>query len=279
MYAYEILFNGNKLQLSGVERKWQILSVTGLNPPTSTLNEANIVGQPGVMFVGSKINKRAITFTIRVNHPCEVNRAELLAFLASNNEITLHITTSRKDLYIDGKIEMNEYDIYTQSQMMMVSIVCPYPYFRNTEERITDSVISTGGFQFPFSVNINERIRFDDLSILDRLIVYNYGQVETGLKIHLQFFEDVTDPRIYNVDNINEYIGFKGEFLLGDVIEINTNVNVKERAVLIRNGKRTKILNRLLPGITWLKIKNILVLKLSTSGYATIYNHDELAGI
>lgn len=279
MYAYEILFNGNKLKLSGVERKWQILSVTGLNPTSSTLNETNVVGQPGVKFVGSKINKRAITFTIRVNYPCEVNRAELVRFLASNNEITLHITTDHKDLYIDGKVEMNEYNIYTQSQTMMVSIICPYPYFRNTEERITDSVISTGGFQFPFSVNVDETIRFDDLNILDKLIVYNYGQVDTGLKIQLQFFETVTDPRIYNFDNPNEYIGFKGEYVLGDVIEINTNVNVKERAVLIRNGVRTKILNKLLPGITWVKIKDVLVLKLSTSGYMTIYNHDELVGI
>ena len=279
MYAYEILFNGNKLKLSGVERKWQILSVTGLNPTLSTLNEAAIVGQPGVKFVGSKINKRAITLTIRVNHPCEDNRAELLRFLASNNEITLHITTDRKDLYIDGKVEMNDYNIYTQSQTMMVSIICPYPYFRNTEERITDSVVSTGGFTFPFSVNVDDTIRFDDLSILDKLIVYNYGQVETGLKIQLQFFETVIDPVVYNVDNEDEYIGFKGEYRLGDVIEINTNINVKERAVLIRNGQRTKILNKLMSGITWLKIKNILVLKLSTSGYMTIYNHDELAGI
>lgn len=279
MYAYEILFNGNKLKLSGVERKWQILSVTGLNPPLSTINETNVVGQAGVKFVGSKINKRAITFTIRVNYPCEDNRAELLRFLASNNEITLHITTKNKDLYIDGKIESNDYDIYTQSQTMMVSIICPYPYFRNTEERITDSLVSTGGFTFPFSVNVDDTIRFDDLSILDKLIVYNYGQVETGLKIKLQFYKTVVDPVVYNVDNWNEYIGFKGEYRLGDVIEINTNVNVKERAVLIRNGKRTKILNKLMSGITWLKIKNVLVLQLSTSGYMTIYNHDELAGI
>lgn len=279
MYAYEILFNGNKLKLSGVERKWQILSVTGLNPTTSTLNEADVVGQAGVKLVGSKITKRAITFTIRVNHPCEDNRAELLRFLASNNEITLHITTSRKDLYIDGKVELNEYDIYTQSQIMSVSIICPYPYFRHTEERITDSVVSTGGFMFPFSVGVDDTIRFDDLSILDKLFVYNYGQVETGLKIRLEFFEDVTGPNVYNVDNENDYIGIKGEYVAGDVIEIDTNVNAKERVVLIHNGRRTKILNRLAKGSKWLKIKNVLVLKLSVNGYMTIYNHDELAGI
>lgn len=279
MYAYEILFNGNKLKLSGVERKWQILSVTGLNPPMSTLNETNVVGQDGVKFVGSKINKRAITFTIRVNHPCEDNRAELLRFLASNNEITLHITTSRKDLYIDGKVEFNQYDIYTQSQTMMVSIICPYPYFRYTEERVTESVISTGGLQFPVSFGMYENIYFDDLEILDKLYVYNYGQVETGLKIRVEFYTGVHNPVIYNVDNELEYFGLKGEFLLGDVVEIDTNVNAKERVVLIRNGQRIKILNRLIRGSKWFKIKNVLVLKLNVSGYMTITNHDELAGI
>lgn len=280
MYNYTIMFNGNSLKLTGVQQLWQVRNVTGLNPVKATLNESNIVGAPGVKIVGSKMDKRAIVFTIRVNSPCEVNRAKLNEFLTPGSEITINIKTSLKEVNIKGVVESNEYEIYTNDQTMQVSVLCEYPYFKVTSsERTTYSVESTGGFQFPLKVNYNETIKFDELNIIDRLIIYNYGQIETGLELELEFYDKTTNPKIYNVDNQNEYFGFKGEFLPGDVIKINTNTLAKDKATLIRGGTSTKILRKLMSGITWLKVSNVLALSVEGSAYLTVKNHDELSGI
>lgn len=283
MYKYTVISKatGNALTLSGVESKWQIRKVTGLNPPATTVHESNVVGIAGVKKTGSKVGKRNIVFTIHINYPCEENRAELMAYLGSDSEITLHIETQHKDVYIDGTVETCEYDIYSQSQDMQVSIVCDYPYFKYAGERVTDSVISEGGFEFPLDVEYDDEVEFDTLTILDQMIIYNYGQITTGLEIELLFTEEVTNPKVFNVDDPTQYIGFNDTFYAGDVIKINTNTQAKasEMALLIRGNKTTKLLSKLMSKPTWFKIKDVLVLGVEGRMYMTITNHDELAGI
>ena len=278
MYRYSVIYDGNVLNLSGVEKKWQIISVTGLNPPVATQNESNVVGAAVVKITGSNIGKRAIVFTIRINYPCELNRAELLSFLGSNNEITLHIQSKYKDLYIDGVVETNDYDIYTNSQIMQVSILCGYPYFKASEERVTKSIVSKGGFTFPFSVDYDKTVQFDEFDILDRLFLYNYGQIPTGLIIELDVYEN-SAVKVYNVDNENEFFTFNEELRAGDKVIINTNMWADEKCVIIRNGVKTKFMNKLVRGVTWFTLKKVLVLGVSGKAYMTIRNHDEIAGV
>lgn len=279
MYRYSIIHKGATLDLSGVIQRWQVLSVTGLNPPMATQNESNVVGVPGVKIVGSNIGKRAIVITLKVNNPCELNRAEILRYLAPNNEITVKIQSKYKTLYIDGVVEYNDYDIYTQSQLMQVSILCGYPYFKSSDDRVSTSLQSSGGFMFPFSVDIDEFVRFDEMILSDYIILYNYGQIQTGLQIELKLYNNSSNIKLYNLDKQDEYIGLKGDFYSGDIIRIDTNINAKKRAVLIRNGEEINILRRLIPGSKWLKINDMLVVKFEGNAYLTITNHDELAGI
>lgn len=290
MYDYTIGYNGNYLKLTGTEKQWQLLSVSGLNPSKATLSESDVVGSPGVKIVGSKIDKRAIVFTIRVNHPCELNRSKLLEFLTPGNEISINIKTRLKEATINGVVETNEYEIYTNNQTMQVSVLCEYPYFKlKSSERITYSVESVGGFQFPLNVAYDKTVTFDDLNILDKLYIYNYGQITTGLELELEFYDTVINPKIYNVDNPNEFFGLRGTYVPGDVIKINTNALAKDKVTLISGGTSTKALKKLMRDSTWLKVRGILVLGVSAidnegaeikgKAYLTVKNHDELKGI
>ena len=280
MYDYTISHNGNHLKLTGNQKRWQLRSVSGLNPTKATLSESNVVGTPGVKIVGSTIDKRAIVFTIRVNHPCERNRATLLEYLTPGNEITIGVKTSLKEVSIKGIVETNEYEIYTNDQTMQVSVLCEYPYFNiKSSERTTYSVESVGGFQFPLQFTEEDTIRFDDLTLLDKLVIYNYGQITTGLELELEFYDNTTNPKIYNVDKPTEYFGLRGEFVPGDIVKINTNALADDKVLLIRSGKSEKILRKMMNGNTWLKISNVLVLGVDGSAYLTVKNHDELKGI
>lgn len=279
MYEYTIIKDNNILKLTGQQRKWQVRNVTGLNPPKASIYESTLIGVPGVKKTGANVDKRNIVFTIHINHPCEINRDELLQFLSTNFEIEILIKTSKKSLRINGTVEANEYDIHSSSQTMQVSVVCDYPYFKLGEDRTTTFATSSGGFRFPLNLDIDEKARFDNYELLDNYVLYNYGQITTGLRIELLVYGNTSDIIIANVDNRNEFFGLKGDYYIGDKIYIDTNPTATDKVILERNGVRTKILKKLMPGVTWFNVKNILVLTVSENVYMTITNHDELAGV
>lgn len=279
MYNYTIIKDGNVLKLTGQERKWQVRSVSGLNPPKTSIYESTLIGVPGVKKTGSKVDKRNIVFNIHINHPCEANREELLRFLSTDFEINIQIDTSRKHLTIKGTVEACEYTPYSQAQEMQVSVLCDYPYFKSSDDRVTSYAQYKGGFKFPLKLNIDETTRFDKVELLDNYVLYNYGQITTGMNIELLVYRNVSDIKIINVDNHSEFFGLKGDYLAGDKIYIDTNPTATDKVVLERNGVRTKILKKLVPGVTWFNIKSVLVLSVTDSVYMTITNHDEVAGV
>ena len=285
MYSFTIESNGQLLDISGVEKKWQLLEVSGLNPPRPTTATSTITGADGVVVHNMQLPARYLEFTLHINNPCTANRMELLNVLTPRANVRVHIKGKKVQYYIDGIVDLNDYNPYTSSQTMVVSILCERPPFINADGRSTINVVSTGGFSFPFSFEEDDVFTFDEYSILNTIQLFNYGQNETGLKIEINVIEEIEDPKLINVDNNNMFFGLKGKFYPGDIIKIDTNVGAKNKVMLVHNGVETKIMNRLMRGVTWLKIQNILTLRYSVQSYNTfnsfllVKNHDELLGI
>ena len=279
MYNYSIIKDGNILALTGQQTKWQLRSVSGLNPPKTSIFESTLVGVPGVKKTGSKVDKRNIVFNIHINHPCEINREELLRFLSTDMEIEIQIETSRKNLSIKGTVEACEYAIYSRAQEMQVSVICDYPYFKSSDDRVVSYAKYVGGFKFPLNLDMNQTTRFDSVELLKNYVLYNYGQIKTGFTSELLVHKDTSNIMITNVDNPNEFFGLKGDYKAGDKIYIDTNPTATEKVVLERDGKRTKMLKRLMSGVTWFTVDSVLVLTVGDDVYMTITNHDEVAGV
>lgn len=279
MYEWTIEYRGSKLKLTGCESKWQLLSVKGINPVGVTLNTSKRVGVPGVYKTGSQTPERVLTFTLRINHPCERNRDELLDFLVPDSEVTVICRTPLKTARTTGTISMNTYDPYTQSQIMQFEIVCEHSYFIASDIRKDSNLKSQGGFNFPIS--FIEPYKFEEYYFNDKVIVYNYGQIPTGIEIELKCLDTVEKPRVYNVDNPNEYIELNDTFVQGDIIKINTNITAKNKVMLVRNGVETKIMRKLTFPTTWFTISSVLVLAVNGENtmLVNIYTHDEIAGI
>ncbi len=280
MYEWTIEYNGNKLNLTGCEKKWQLISVKGINPVAVDLNTSKRVGVPGVHKTGSQTPERVLTFMLRVNHPCERNRQELLDYLVPNAEVKITCRTPLKTVYTTGTISMNDYDTYTQSQIMQFEIVCEHPYFIASETRKDVNLKSRGGFSFPLNVGINETYRFEEYYFTDKVVVYNYGQIATGVEIEIKCLDTLEKPTVYNVDNPSEYIELNDTFLPGDIIKINTNTPSK-KITLVRNGVETKIMRKLVFPVTWFTIYKVLVLAVNYADkmLLDVYTHDEVAGI
>lgn len=281
MYEWTIEYNSSQLKLTGCEKKWQLISVKGINPVGVTLNTSKRVGVPGVYKTGSQTPERVLTFTLRINHPCERNRQELLEFLVPNTEIKISCRTPLKTVYTTGTIEINEYDPYTQSQVMQFDVLCEHPYFIASDTRRDGNLQAQGGFSFPLNVGISETYHFEEYSFTDKVIVYNYGQIATGVEIEIKCLETVEKPKVYNVDNPSEYIELNDTFLPGDVIKINTNTTARNKVMLVRNNSETKIMRKLTIPVTWFAISKVLVLAVNGENnmLLDVYTHDEIAGI
>lgn len=280
MYEWTIESNGNKLKLTGSEKKWQLVSVKGINPVGVTLNTSKQVNVPGVRITGSQTPERVLTFMLRINHPCERNRQELLDFLVPDSEVKAICRTPLKTVNTTGKISINDYDPYTQSQVMQFEILCEHSYFIASETRKDGNLQSQGGFKFPLNIGLNETFKFEEYSFTDKVIVYNYGQIATGIEVEIKFLDTVEKPKVYDVDNPNEYIELNDTFLPGDIIKINTNLKHK-KVTLVRNGVETKIMRKLVFPVKWFTISKVLVLAINYENkmLLDVYTHDEVAGI
>lgn len=281
MYEWTIEYNGSKLQLTGREQKWQLISVKGINPVGVTVNTSKRVGIPGVYKTGSQTPERVLTFMLRVNNPCEKNRRELLNFLVSDTEVKVICRTPLKTAYTTGTISINDYDTYTQSQIMQFEIICEHSYFIASDTRKDGNLKVQGGFSFPLNVSTTETFSFEKYTFIDKVIVYNYGQIATGVEIEIKCLDTIEKPKIYNVDKPTEYIELNDTFLPGDIIKINTNMTAKNKVVLVRGNVETKIMRKLVFPVTWFTISKVLVLAVNGENkmLLNVYTHDEIAGI
>lgn len=280
MYDWRVEFNTLTLDLTNNEDKWVLEHVKGTNPVSATFNESTMIGVDGVTINGSKLSKRNIVFTFYIEGDCEENREELYQFFAPNNQVRLYCDTPLKNVYIDGYVETCECDPYTQSQVMQVSIVCPEPHFKNVESVDTNNVGASGGLTFPFSIEYDVSTTLGEMFLNNQVILYNNGRTTVGFSVDVELLNDADQVLLYNVDNRNEYIGFKGPFIKGDILHINTNARVRNRASVTRNGATNSIMNKLMQGSTWIKLDtSVKVIGCDDNNYMSFNTRDEVIGI
>lgn len=280
MYDWVVEFNTLKLDLTNQEDKWVLDSVKGTSPVAATFNESTMIGVDGVTINGSKVGKRNLVFTFSIEGDCEENREELYNFFTPKNSIRLYCNTSLKNVYIDGVVETCECDPYTSQQVMQVSIICPDPNFKNIEAVNKQNIEESGGIIFPLIIEHDETITLGDTFLNNQIILYNNGRTTIGFSIDIELIYDTNNVVIYNVDNDREFIGFNGPFVKGDVIHIDTNARVRNRATVNRNGTIISIMNKRIAGSTWIKLDTgVKVIGSRQNYYMSITTRDEVVGI
>lgn len=276
MYDWRVVHNTVSLDLTNNEDKWILDNVKGTNPVQAAFNKTTMIGVDGISVNGSKRSERNLVFTFYIEGDCEANREELYQFFAPNNQIRLYCDTPYKNVYIDGYVETCECDIYTQSQVMQVSVLCPDPHFKNVESFDTNNIETSGGITFPFSIEHDETITLGEMFLNNQVILYNNGRTTVGFSVDIELLSDSNQVLIYNVDNKNEYIGFKGPFKKGDVLHIDTNPRVRTRATC--NG--VSMMNKLIAGSTWVKLDtSVKVIGCDDGHYMSYNTRDEVIGI
>ena len=145
--------NGLVWTLTNNESEYQVVSITGLNPPKAQINTSTIVGFDGALFNSSKLETRNLVLSIRINGDVETNRLNLYKYFRTKEPCVFYYANEHLDVFIEGYVESVECNLFTISEIAQISIICPYPYFKSVTEISTDLSSVFPQFTFPFSIN------------------------------------------------------------------------------------------------------------------------------
>lgn len=259
-----------------------VMSIDGLGPPKANIAMSELSSADGSVFNSAKVPKRNIVLHFKILDLPTVEDARhiLYKYFPIKKKIRLEINTDSRSAYADGYVESNEPTIFSNFEIAQVSILCDFPYFKDSADSITGLNDVIGRFEFPFTNPVGEEtLIFGELTLMTDVNVINNGDVETGVIIALRATGDIRGITIYNSrtdqsmvlddDKIEALTGSK--IKAGDAIYINTNVGTKT-IVLQRDGIEYNILSCLGRNTQWIYVEpgDNLFSYTATSGAANV---------
>lgn len=256
----------NILTLTQDESNFQILSITGLNPPNAQINTSTVAGLDGSKFNSSKLESRNIVITLKINGDIEANRIDLYKYFTTKEWCKFYYENEHRNVYIDCYVETFECDFFTNNETAQISLICPQPYFKDMEEIIDDISKVLAKFKFPFAHGskgaTNPDVEKDDstdsaipFSTFDTskvTNVYNNSESETGVIIKIDLLGDVSAIQIKNTKT-GEFFTLNYNFIEDDEIVIDTNKGQKS-VTLLRNGIKSNIFTSVRKGSTFFQL-------------------------
>ena len=235
-----------EITLTGRETEYQIISIKGLNPPSAHLNTSNVAGLDGALYNSGRLNTRNIVITARINGDVERNRQILYDYCPTKEKVRFFFKNENRDVYIDGYVDSVECDLFTNSEKMQISIICPQPYFVDVADTQVDGSTLTKLFTFPFSIDLGSPIPFSEYVFDDDVNLYNDSSGEIGMIIEAYMRTDVSSLVIRNTGT-GESFGLVYAFESGDRVTIDT-IKGQKSITLLRDGVYYNLFSALQPG-------------------------------
>ena len=253
MFTCKVENNRNNiLTLTQIESVYQIIGISGLNPPNAQINTSLTSGLDGSQFNSSSLNERNIVLTIKINGDVEKNRINLYKFFRIKEWCKFYYKNSTRDVYIEGYVESVDVDLFTNNEIMQISIICPNPYFKNAEEIIDDISKVLSAFEFPFAINTSQPIPFSNIDISKITNVYNNSESETGVIIEIDVLGIVNTIQIRDTQTGKTFT-LNYNFIENDKIIIDTNKGNKS-VKLIRNAQTINLFTSMKKGSTFFQL-------------------------
>ena len=253
-----------ELELKRPEKSgFYIKSIDGLGPGKSDINVTDISTGDGGLFNSARLQPRNIVLTLGflMKQTIEDVRQSSYKYFPIKRGVNLRIETDNRTLEIDGYVESNEPNIFSENEDTDISIICPNPYFYSSGDGNT--TVFSGiepMFKFPFSnESLTEKLimmgSIENKS--EQNIIYE-GDVEIGITITIHAVGSASGITIYNI-NTREQMSINStkleqltgsDIVNGDDIIIST-VQGSKSITLTREGATTNILNCLDKNSDW----------------------------
>lgn len=116
-----------------------ITEIEGMGPVKSDIQTTDISSGNGSRYNSARMDERNIVMHIMFYETDEFVLIENLRhktyqYFPCKQKVKLTMTTDNRQLYIEGYIESNEPDIWSEQETTEISIICPDPFFREVGE-------------------------------------------------------------------------------------------------------------------------------------------------
>jgi Phage tail protein RIFT-related domain len=171
----------------------QIRNIDGLDPVKASVNTSPLGSVDGASFVGSSVLGRNIVLTLHPNPDWDtwtfesIRRLLYSYFMPKRATRLIFYSDDMPPVEISGVVESVEVNVFSKDPEIIVSIICPDPYFT-----AVDATVLTG-----------QTVRPDG-----NVVVVDYnGTIETGIKVKVTWVADPvpTDIAIQIGDPILTY--------------------------------------------------------------------------
>lgn len=258
-----------KLELKRPEKSgFAVTKIEGLGPVKADIHTVEVSTRDGSSYNSARTTQRNIVMYLKFlfQNSIEDVRHKSYRYFPVKKPIHLIIETDNRTLGIDGYVEHNEPDIFSNSEGTQISIICPDPYFYSTGKNGSNTVTFYGVepmFDFPFSNESTEEplLEFGDIQNRTTQNIPYSGDVDTGITITMRAVGDVENVTIYNTetresmkidtDRLEAITGSK--IIAGDELTICT-VKGYKTVTLLRDGVYTNVLNCLSRNADWFQL-------------------------
>lgn len=222
-----------------------ITKIEGLGPVTADIITNDSATIDGAVFNSSRLSTRNIVITMKLlgtetnNQSIEATRQEVYKYFPVKKKVWLIFETDKRSAMIDGIVESDEPDIFSDWETTQISVICPSPFFEALEQQ--ETILPKNAVD-PTTINYE-------------------GEVETGINILIDLsgpvtqivLEDQTTSERLTIDT--DSIATKyGAFSSGDKIEIST-VKGSKKALFKRGDNSYNIINYLDRNPSWFELR------------------------
>jgi len=212
----------------------------------------------GVAYIGTSVNNRNISLTIAYRDDIQVQTKtqQIYNIFPLKDKGTL--------FYIEGLIErkINYYvekvsDPVKKANIIYrtISLICPSPYFMDSEETIATLNNWDKLLTFPLEIPEGVGIEFGSKNESVAIEIENNSHIDYGLTVIFTANGDVKNPSLKNTYT-NEEMKLNYSLAIGEQIVVTTYNNEKTITYIDYNGNETNITNTLVFGTKFLQATN-----------------------
>lgn len=243
-------------------------SVTGLGPGKADINMTEVATNDGSLFNSARISSRNIVISLKYLWKDSIEEARQLSYkyFPLKKKCSLVIETDNRKVEIEGYVESNDPDIFSNNEGADISIICPFPFFSAAGDDGIN-IVTFGGieptFEFPFS---NESLTKALLefgayqSVAEKNILYE-GDADVGVTITIHAIGEAKNVTIYNTKtreimaiNTDKLAALTGSGIVEKDDIVICTVKGQKSIKLIREGTETNILNCLEKNPSWFQL-------------------------
>lgn len=255
-----------RMELGNFEESGFLISnIDGIGPGDADISTTELSATDGGVYNSSRLQSRNITIDIIFYSKDSIEdiRQKTYRYFPLKKSVLLVFETDNRALQIDGYVESNNPDIFSEQEGTTISIICPNPYFYSVGSDVSVFSGIESMFEFPFcNDSLTERLLiFSEIRVKYENVIYYEGDAETGVVMKIHFVGPASGLSIFNV-NLRQIMKIdiaKIEAIVGSAIEYGDDLYIStvrgnKSLLFYRAGKEYNVLNALDRESQWITL-------------------------